>query len=101
MRKQDKIIIWPAYFDSTRTRKDGRRVVKNLAVPMPRAAEIKDAADKLRLDSELRGDVGYARTPWVKTGMVLVRKKKDSKEKVIGAIARQLIKTRSANASKQ
>ena len=44
MRKQDKMIIWPAYFDSTKTRRDGRRIPKSLAVPSPKILEIKDAA---------------------------------------------------------
>jgi len=36
MQKQEKIIIWPAYFDSTKTRKDGRRIPKSLALPSPK-----------------------------------------------------------------
>jgi signal recognition particle subunit SRP19 len=45
MRQQDKAIIWPAYFDAAKTRKDGRRVAKNLAVLSPKASEIKEAAE--------------------------------------------------------
>jgi signal recognition particle subunit SRP19 len=101
MRKQDNVIIWPAYFDATRTRKDGRRVAKSLAVPTPRVAEIKESADKLRLESELVADVGYSKTPWLKAGMVLVKRKKETKEQIIRNIARQLLKIRSTVATKQ
>jgi len=94
VRQQDKIIIWPAYFDSTKTRNDGRRVSKNLAVPSPRTIEVKEAAEKLGLTHELVADAGYAKTPWVKTGMVLV-KKKGSKGQVVLLIAKQLVKMRS------
>jgi signal recognition particle subunit SRP19 len=94
VRQQDKIIIWPAYFDSTKTRNDGRRVAKNLAVPSPRIVEVKEAAEKLGLTHELVADVGYAKTPWLKTGMVLV-KKKGSKGQVVLLLARQLVKMRS------
>jgi len=94
MRKQDKIIIWAAYFDSTKTRKDGRRIPKNLAVPSPRTSEIKEATDKIQLDCELVSDVAYPKTPWLKTGMLLV-KKKESKDKTIKEIAKQLQKMRS------
>ena len=94
MRQQDKIIIWPAYFDSTKARNDGRRVSKNLAVPSPRIDEVKQAAEKLGLAHELVADVGYAKTPWLKTGMILV-KKKGSKGQVVLLIAKQLVKMRS------
>ena len=95
MRQQDKIIIWPTYFDSTKTRNDGRRVSRNLAVPSPKIIEVKEAAEKLGLTHELVADVGYAKTPWLKTGMILV-KKKDSKGQVVLLLAQQLIKMRSA-----
>ena len=94
LRQQEKIIIWPAYFDSTKTRNDGRRVPKNLAVPSPRIAELKDAAEKLGLPHELVVDVGYPKTPWLKTGMILV-KRKGSKGQMVLLVAKQLLKMRS------
>lgn len=100
MRKQDKIIVWPAYFDSARTRKEGRRVPKSLTGPIPRITEVKDATDRLHLDSELVLDVAYPKTPSQKTGMVLV-KKKQSKDETVKEIAKQLIKTRGSSVTKQ
>lgn len=93
MRKQDKIIIWPVYFDSTKTRGDGRRVPKSLAVPSPKILEAKEAVEKLGLSYEVVLDAGYPKTPWLKTGMLLVTKK-ESKEKVITKIGEQLLKIR-------
>lgn len=92
------MIIWPAYFDSANTRKEGRRVPRNLGVPQPKIAEIKNAADKLHLQSELVADVTYSKTPGSKTGMLLV-KKKDSKEKTIRNIGIQLQKIRTESAA--
>lgn len=100
MRQQDKAIIWPVYFDATKTRKDGRRVAKNLAVLSPKASEIKEAAGKLHFECELVPDTGYAKTPWLRLGMVLVRKGKESKEQIIQRIARQLQKLRSTTPTK-
>ena len=97
MRKQEKIILWPTYFDSARTRGEGRRVPKNLAVPYPKISEVKDAADKLNLNCELTADVAFPKAPWLKSGMVLVDKKK-SKEETIKDIAKQVLKIRSAPA---
>jgi signal recognition particle subunit SRP19 len=91
MRKQDKIIIWPAYFDQTKTRKNGRRVPKNLAVQSPKILEIQEAAQKLGLEFEVVADKGYPKVPWAKTGMLLVEKK-GSKEQIISRIAKQLLK---------
>ena len=99
MRQQQKIIIWPAYFDLTRTRNDGRRVPKNLAVASPRIEEVKEAAQKLGLPHELVADVSYSKVPWVKTGMILVSRK-GSKNQVILLIAKQLLKTRSTTVLK-
>jgi signal recognition particle subunit SRP19 len=98
MRKQDKVIVWPAYFDSAKTRKEGRRVPKNLTVPSPKITEVKDAADKLHLNCELVTDVAFPKTPWLKSGMILVEKKQ-SKGETMEEIAKQLLKIRSAMAN--
>ncbi len=100
MRKQDKAIIWPAYFDSAKTRKEGRRVPKNLAVQSPKIMEIQEAAQKLSLGFEVVANKGYPKAPWMKTGMLLVEKK-GSKEQVISRIAKQLLKARNEQPKQQ
>jgi len=95
MRQQERIIVWPAYFDSGKTRDGGRRVSRNLAVPSPRILEVKEAAEKLGLANELVADAGYPKTPWLKTGMLLV-KKKGPKNQTVAMIAKQLLKMRSS-----
>ena len=99
MRKKDKVIVWPVYFDQTKTRKNGRRVSKSLAVRHPKIAEVTMAVKKLGLKHELATEVGYPKTPWLKTGMILVEKK-GSKEQVIRKIANQILKIRSENPKK-
>jgi len=94
MRKQEKAIIWPAYFDQAKTRNEGRRVPKSLAVQSPRITEITAAVTNLRLEHEVTPEAGYPKTPWTKTGMILVEKTA-SKEQVINDIAKQLLKLRS------
>jgi len=93
MRKQEKAIIWSAYFDANKTRMEGRRVAKNLAVPAPKIVEIEEAATNLGLEHELVPDKGYPKTPWSKQGMLLIEKKA-SKEQIIRGLARQLQKAR-------
>jgi signal recognition particle subunit SRP19 len=94
MRKQEKAIIWPAYFDQTKTRKNGRRVAKGLAVPSPKIGELQDAASKLGMKPELAAEAGYPKNPWSKTGMMLVEKKAP-KEQLIKKLGKQLVKARS------
>ncbi|MEM3579394.1 MAG: signal recognition particle subunit SRP19/SEC65 family protein [Candidatus Bathyarchaeia archaeon] len=95
MRKQDKVIMWPVYFDLTKTREEGRKISKNLAVPSPKISELKEAAEKLGLQHELVPDVCYPKTPWLKTGMLLIAKK-EPKNQILKKVARQLQKIRSA-----
>lgn len=99
MRKQDKMVIWSAYFDSTKTRKNGRRIPKSLAVPSPKILEVKEAAEKLGLNYEFVLDAGYPKTPWLKTGILLV-KKDEAKNQTIKQIAKQLLKIRRATSTK-
>ncbi|HUK85717.1 MAG TPA: signal recognition particle subunit SRP19/SEC65 family protein [Candidatus Acidoferrum sp.] len=91
MKKLDKAIIWPVYFDSSKTRKKGRRVSKNLAVQSPKITELKEATDKLGLKNEIKPEAHFPKMPWAKTGMLLVEKK-EAKEKIIQKIAKQLMK---------
>ncbi len=95
MRKLDhQAIIWPVYFDCNKTRKDGRRIPKNMAVQSPKISEIKEAADKLNLQNEVNLEAHFPKAPWVKSGMLLVQKN-EAKEKVIQKIAKQLLKIKS------
>jgi len=94
MRKQDKAIIWPAYFDTAKTRDKGRRVPKNMAVPNPKIEELQTAAGRLGLKNEVVAQVSYPKAPWQKTGSILLEKK-TPKEQIIKNLAKQLMKIRS------
>jgi signal recognition particle subunit SRP19 len=94
MRKQDRAIIWPAYFDLAKTRNGGRRVPKSLAVPNPKVEELQTAARRLGLKGEVVALVSYPKVPWQKTGSMLVEKR-TPKEQIIKELARQLVKVRS------
>jgi signal recognition particle subunit SRP19 len=98
MRKLDKIIVWPTYFDSAKTRRQGRRVSKSLAVLSPKTSELKEAADKLGLICVLNPDVAFPRMPWSKSGIILVQKMQ-SKEATMREMAKQLLKIRSATSN--
>lgn len=98
MRKLDKFIIWPVYFDINKTRKEGRRVPKNLAVVSPKILEVKEAADKLGLENEVNVEAHFPKMPWAKMGMLMVEKR-EAKEELIQDLARHLQKIKSQQAA--
>lgn len=93
MKKKDKFVLWPVYFDSTKTRLEGRRVPKSLAVPAPKLKELKKAVEQADLQPEVIVDAGYPSSPWQKTGLIMIPKK-DSKTQILRKIAKELSKAR-------
>jgi signal recognition particle subunit SRP19 len=93
MRKQNKILLWPAYFDLNRTRLQGRRVPRSLAIAFPKLEEIQSATRRIGLQPEVVLDVRYPKSPWQKTGYILIPKK-GSKTKIIRKIAKELVNMR-------
>ncbi|MCS7363858.1 MAG: signal recognition particle protein Srp19 [archaeon GB-1867-035] len=89
MRKRDKIVIWPIYFNSKVTRKQGRRVPLELAVEDPKAEEIYQVAEKIGLNPILEEDKAYPKMWWKERGRILVDKTK-SKTTILKEIAIQL-----------
>jgi len=94
MRKLDKAIIWPVYFDFNKSRQEGRRVPKSQAVQSPKILEIKEAADKLGLGNQMNVEAHFPKAPWIKSGMLLVEKN-EPKEAIIKKLAKQLLRIKS------
>jgi len=95
MRARDKTVVWPVYFDSTKTRSKGRKVPKRLAVPKPKLEEIHKAADLAGLECQVILEASYPKTPWRKTGVLLVSKKAGPKLKILKEIGKKLGQVRS------
>ena len=89
MRKQNKIFLWPIYFDSNKTRNDGRRVPKNLAVSAPKLEELQRAARRLGLQPEIVSDAVHPSSPWRRSGLLVVPKN-ESKGKTLKKVAKEL-----------
>ncbi len=62
-----------------------------MAVISPKIEEVKQAVDRLGLKNEVNLDAHFPKTPWAKTGMLIVEKK-EAKEKIIQKTAKQLVK---------
>ncbi|UCG45006.1 MAG: hypothetical protein JSV58_06420 [Candidatus Bathyarchaeota archaeon] len=93
MRKRDKIVLWPVYFDSTKTRLEGRRVPKRLATPSPKLDMIKRALQQQNLQSEVVSTAAHPSTPWQETGCIVIDKGV-SKTKIIYDVAKRLQRLR-------
>jgi len=93
MRKQDKIILWPVYFDSTKTREEGRRVPKGLAIPTPKLEDIQKAVERMGLQPAVVSDAQYPSASWQKTGLIAIPKR-GPKTQIIQGVAKELLNIR-------
>ncbi len=89
MKEQEKTILWPVYFDSSKKRREGRKVPKSVAVSNPTLAELQRAAEHLGLEPEVEVDVSHPSIPWRKTGRVWVRKK-EAKMRILVKVAGEI-----------
>lgn len=89
MHEKNRIILWPVYFDSRRTRSEGRRVPKRLGTQSPKLSDIQKAAEQLGLVSEVVTDAVYPRSARRKTGYVSVLKS-GPKNRLLKDIAEKL-----------
>ena len=100
MRKSNNVIIWPVYFDVAKSKSEGRRVPKSVAVISPKILEIKEAADRLELQNDVNPTAGYPKTPWLKMGMLTV-KKNEPKEQIVLKLATQLANIKTQQQAEQ
>ncbi|MFC3959890.1 signal recognition particle subunit SRP19 [Halovivax cerinus] len=81
-------VIWPAYLDADRSRNEGRRVPRDIAVPEPTVEEIAKAVQQVGYDASVERDKAYSREPWTHRGRVVVRGADDStKNDLVQAVA--------------
>ncbi|MCE5296462.1 MAG: signal recognition particle subunit SRP19/SEC65 family protein [Euryarchaeota archaeon] len=84
-------VLWPEYFDSDRTRAEGRRVSKAVAVSSPTLDMIVVALKRIGVEHKAEADRAYPGNWHEHKGRVLVEKKM-TKTKLIAAVAEQLKK---------
>jgi signal recognition particle subunit SRP19 len=93
MKKQETTILWPVYFDSSRTRSEGRKLPKNLAVSNLTLAELQAAAARLGLHPEIEADTAHSAIPWRKTGRIRIQKR-HPKMQALAKIAKEVASIR-------
>jgi signal recognition particle subunit SRP19 len=81
-------IIWPAYLDADRSRSEGRRVARSMAVSEPSLEEIAKAVQQVGYDAVIERGKAYPRQPRTETGFVAVQNADDAgKSDMIQAVA--------------
>ncbi|MGD2142365.1 MAG: signal recognition particle subunit SRP19/SEC65 family protein [Candidatus Bathyarchaeota archaeon] len=95
MRRKRKHVLWPAYFEANKSRSQGRRVPKPLALRGVKSEEIYRVAAELGLNPEINGDAAYPKQPWEKVGFVLIDKR-ENKTDLLQEIARKIRTNRSS-----
>lgn len=93
MRKQNNIFLWLTYFDTNKTRQEGRRVPKKFAVSAPKLEELQRAAKKLGLQSMVVSNAAHPSSPWQRSGLLVVPKN-ETKGETLTKIAKELVKLR-------
>ena len=83
MRKRDEIVLWPVYFDSQRTRAEGRRIPRRLAKPVPTLDVVGKAVGNLGHPYEVVSEAAHPRFHWKKTGFILVKKTKPKNQFIL------------------
>ena len=69
MRRRGKLVFWPAYFESSLTWGQGRRVSKRLSLRGVKAVEVFRAAEDLGLNPLMDEGAAYPKAPWMRSGV--------------------------------
>ena len=91
--KDDLYTIWPAYIDASKTRHQGRKISRNIAVENPKVREIYLVAQAFKYEPILNSSAHYSRAWWEDPGYVKISKK-DKKSKALQKIALGIKKLR-------
>lgn len=90
-RSADVVVLWPRYFDARRSRAEGRRVPRELALRDPDAAWVHKAAQRAGLAAELEEKARDPFLPWKTAGRVIVQGR-GGKEATLRAVAQRMQK---------
>lgn len=86
------IVLWPEYFDISRSRAEGRRLPKSLCVDKPDLDIIAKGAMILDLEYKIIEDAAYPSNSNEKNGCVRVEKGKMKKTTLLSKIGKTLVK---------
>ncbi len=89
-------VIWPSYLDKNLSKKDGRKIPKNLALDHPKFDEIKKALELIGINHQIEKNSKYPKEQGRddrNLGRFLVEKK-FSKNEILKKISKEIRKNR-------
>lgn len=101
MNKRDAWIIWTVYFDSTKSKRLGRKVSRSISVKSPTFEELRKAVERLGLEYEAYPDKRHPAS-WFEGphGYVIIKVREGLKKNaLLKAIAREIVKNRQEQSS--
>ncbi len=96
-RKRKTWVIYPEYFDKNLTRKEGRRVPKELTVKSPSVEEINEVLNSYNIPNRLEKHAHHPSTWYRKNGRILLSKQNISKQTFLKKLAEKLKEKRSTS----
>lgn len=72
MKKRNKIYFYPSYFDSEKSRNEGRRVSKKLAIKSPTLEMLENSAASLGYQFEVEIEKAYPKCWWTRGRLAIV-----------------------------
>lgn len=100
MKIPGKIVVWPVNLDSTKSRIEGRKIAKSLAIQTPRLDEINEAAERLSLEVETITGKSRPSLWWEKGGYAIITGK-GTKTSMLRALASEIRKARTSKAEQE
>ncbi|MBC7101457.1 signal recognition particle subunit SRP19/SEC65 family protein [Methanothermobacter tenebrarum] len=85
-----RTIIWPAYLDSKKTKKEGRKIPRKHAVESPTLNEIRKAAERLKFKAKIEADKAYPSSWWERSGRVIIEHNNLKKRKLLLKISKMI-----------
>lgn len=99
-KDQRLLVLWPEYFDSNLSYRQGRRISVSAAVSNPKLEEISKALTNLDIKHQLEPEACFPGQWHKKSGRVLMSKSQP-KTKIIKWVAKRLKTTRQATSGQQ
>jgi len=93
-REKGEYIVWPAYFDTSLSRRLGRKVPLNEATRNPTINDILEACKELKLECEVYEEAKYPRVWYLHKGYVRI-KFSGPKSKLLHILAKKINQIRS------
>jgi signal recognition particle subunit SRP19 len=88
-KDDDKLILWPIYFDKNLSRSKGRKISKKFAIEKPEVEKLAKIAKTLGLSFFIEKDAAHPCRSWKKEGRIIIEHK-NNKSKIITQIAKML-----------